>query len=181
LATLASFLQDVNRSFAEQRKAHEEIVKKLEAPFESPPAENESAGERSTALSVLRAEVARLKRAIDLRINVITGYPDLLVRLCFIYTVALFDAFMSDALQILLASRPEVMRSSKKHLSYEHILRMNETGNLISFMAQREVNELSYKAIQDQVQYWRERLGIDLEESGISAARLSEIIDVRII
>jgi hypothetical protein len=67
------------------------------------------------------------------------------------------------------------MTSSKKHLSYEHILQIRETGNLISFMAEREINELSYKAIQEQAQFFRDRLGISLEESGVTVARLAEI------
>jgi len=116
---------------------------------------------------------------MNLRISIIDAYPDLLLRLCFIYAVALFDGFVSDVLQILLTSKPEAMRSSKKQLSYESILRILEKGDLISFMAEREINEFGYKAIQDQAQYCQDRFGINLEESGVAITRLSEIRAVR--
>lgn len=101
-------------------------------------------------------------------------YPTLTLRMSFVYLMALFDAYLSDTFEAVVRSKPEVLRS-KKQLTYEKALEFSSMEDLIKYLAMREINELSYRSIKDQVDYYRDRFGFAISECGVSVDTLTEL------
>lgn len=101
-------------------------------------------------------------------------YPTLSLRMSYVYLIALFDAYLSDVLEEVMLFRPELLRS-KKQLTYEKILEIGNFEKLVEYLVKREINELSYKSIRDQTDFYRERFGLVIEESGVSVEQLIEL------
>jgi len=102
-------------------------------------------------------------------------YPSMLFEMSFIYLVALFDAYLLDVLYEVLIYKPEILKSSKKQLSYELILNLKNTNELITYLVQKELNELGYKSIIEQAEYYVYKLNIKIADSGIALDDLAEI------
>lgn len=106
--------------------------------------------------------------------EMIDKYPHLLMSMAFIYLIALFDSFLTDVFAAVLIERPETLKS-KKQLTYDRILELHQKGELVEFMARREINELSYKSMADQFDYYKAKFNIDLADSNVELAALVEI------
>ena len=176
---LRSFLSDVTNSFATMASEHNELARKFQGGRTSVETQEPPPTSGSIRVKFKSEEVKLVRKALDQKAKLIQTYPDLLPRLGWIYAVALFDGFISDAFMAVLVCRPETMRSSKRQLSYESILSLQNRSELVSFMASREINEMSYKSIEDQAHYYRDRFGIDVGQSGVPIARLAEIRALR--
>ena len=173
---LMSFVRDVERSFEDISRQHHELIGKLDAADEPPSSEEQTpTPEGSIRLELTETELTTIRKAMDLKTRILRRYPDLLVRSAFIYSVALFDGFLADAFCTVLSYRPEVMSTSKKQLSYDSIIRLHRSNELIQFMATREINEISYGSVRDQARYFQERFGVDLAQSGVDITHLTEI------
>ncbi len=101
--------------------------------------------------------------------------PQVLFSMSFIYLVAVFDAYITDILSVVLKQKPEMLKNGEKKLSYDKLIELHLSGDLISNLVEMEMNELGYKSIEDQAKYIKSRFGIDLAESGVSIDDLVEI------
>lgn len=119
-------------------------------------------------------QFAIIAAAVDNFATITSQYPDMLLEMGYIYLIALFDAYLTDVFTAVLIFKPEILKS-KKQLTYEKIIELSEQGGLISFLAHREMNELSYKSIGEQNDFYKSRFGIDLENSGIPLKVLTEL------
>jgi hypothetical protein len=88
--------------------------------------------------------------------------------------MALFDAYLSDIFETVVRNRPEILRS-KKQLTYEKALEFSSIEDLVNYLAKRELHELSYKSIKDQMDYYRDRFGLAISDCGVSIEALSEL------
>jgi len=104
-----------------------------------------------------------------------SAYPNLTFRMSFVYLVALFDAFLADVFSKVVRIRPGILKSSKKQIFYDRLLEFGSFEALVEFIASRELNELSYKSIKDQPDYYRDRFGVAIEESGVTVSELIEL------
>lgn len=105
--------------------------------------------------------------ALELARSYAGTYPELTARMSFVYLVALFDAYLFDVFYEVILHRPEVLKSGKQ-LSYEKALDFPSREALVEFLAKRELHELSYKSLREQVKYYEDRFGVSFEESGPS-------------
>jgi hypothetical protein len=173
---LMSFMGDVERSIESLNKQHDEIIQKLElAGVAETGEEQTSVPPDSIEIHFTDIELTTLRNVMGRKLTILQSYPDLLLRSTFIYAVALFDGLLGDAFSMVLMSRPEVMSTSKKQLTYDSIIRLHQSNELFQFMAAREINDISYGSIQDQARYYKERLGIDLSRSGVKILQLTQI------
>ena len=174
--TLASFMERMQISISDQHKLHLDAIAKFTHP--TPLGDEDVVELKKQGFSVFKISHRMQELTIDALAHsaakIITAFPQLLMKMGFIYLVAIFDAFLSDIFTSVFIHRPESLKS-KKQLTYEQILDLQQSGNLISFLAHREINELSYKSITDQANYYNSKFGIDLSSSGVAIGILAEI------
>src|SRR5690349_22958857 len=65
--------------------------------------------------------------------------------------------YISELLALVFTTRPEIL--SGKQVSVESVLKARSTEALISALAEREVNELSYQGMKALSKYLEMRLG----------------------
>jgi len=89
-----------------------------------------------------------------------------------------FFSYVSEVLQTVLANRPEILRSSEK-LTTEEVLQFSEVKDIVSYIADRKVNELSYGGLRGVETYLKERLGLDLFDSDHERVLLTILTELR--
>ncbi len=62
-------------------------------------------------------------------------------KMSLIYLFSLFEAFNKDFFQTLYKYKPELMKSKKKHLNYELILKFSDINDIHEYIIQNEVNQ----------------------------------------
>ncbi len=75
-----------------------------------------------------------------------------------------FMSYLSEIVQASLMKKPEILRSSES-VKLEDILRFSNYKELVAFLVNRKVNELSYKSLSDFEDFIRDRTGLSLSES----------------
>jgi len=126
-------------------------------------------------LELTEGEFATLGNILEEMSTITSQHPNMLLEMGYIYLIALFDAYLTDIWTTVLVSKPEMLKSKSKQLNYEKIIELSEEGSLLSYLANREINELSYKSISEQNNFYKSKFGIDLEDSGISLKILTEL------
>ncbi len=109
------------------------------------------------------------------------SHPQMLLEMSLIYAAALFDALISDVLLAFLRHIPESLRSGRM-LTAKEALRFRDRDELIEDLARREVLELMYKSIEQQFDYFRTSLGVDVfadESLTVSMADLAVVRERR--
>jgi hypothetical protein len=120
-------------------------------------------------------EMSTLVEVMNWQVQLSDRYPNMLLEMGFIYLVALFDAYLLDVFCAVLTNRPETLKSSKKQLSYDRIIDLQASNALIPYLAQREMNEVGYKSIAEQAEYYESRFNIKIADSGVALDDLAEI------
>lgn len=174
LALLKGYLLVIDFSRKRLKKEQGELFAKLQAlhsgepdPFPPEP------GVRTFQLSDEQVDlVLKLGRMAE---EEQSAHPNLTLRMSFVYLVALFDAFLTDIFANVVKTRPTILKSSKKQITYDRLLEFGTFEAIVEFIASRELNELSYKSIKDQADYYRDRFGVALEDSGVSVNELVEL------
>jgi hypothetical protein len=171
--TLAGFMSYNKESLSKYVKVRRDLAQSVQAiPAEIPVNIVTDDGEK---IDLSDDDRRRFAEAMLAHAESVERYPHMMMNMSFIYLVALFDAFLGDMFTAVLTHRPETMKSKEKKLSYERILERTSEGDLISFMARREINDLSYKSVIDQARYYKDKFNIDLGDSGVGVSVLAEI------
>lgn len=172
---LSTYVRHIDRAIQKIQAEHETLVTKLVAVRAGEPDPTEHApGEKVIELTLEEAEVDVLVKMMKLAQGHTTMYPTLAFRMSYVYLMALFDAYLSDIFEVVIKSRPEMLRS-KKQITYEKALEFSSIDDMVEYLAKRELNELSYKSIKDQADYYRDRFGITIADSGVSIETLTEL------
>lgn len=177
---LISYVRDIDVAIKKMQVRKDKLAKRLVAyrdgkPNEAPPFEaNEETVHVEFEIDVLDEFIKEAKQD---QVHSST-YPHLASKMAFVYLIATFDAYLSDIFEVVILNRPAILKS-KKQISYEKILEFSSTSDLIQYLAKRELNELSYKSIKDQADFYSERFGLALEDSGVSISELIEMHTTR--
>lgn len=75
-----------------------------------------------------------------------------------------FSCFISHSIRSAMMKNNDLLRS-KEHLKFEDILNFKNRNELITFIIDKKINELSYSGIRKMEDYIFERLGISLFEN----------------
>jgi len=89
-----------------------------------------------------------------------------------------FLLYISELLALVFRSRPETLRSNEQ-VRLDLILQHDTMENLVSDLAERKVQSLSYQGIRDVATWVQERLGLKLLSNPVSLDRTVMIIEVR--
>jgi hypothetical protein len=130
----------------------------------------------ATGVQLSPDEAQALRPVMDIGRDALARYPTMILNMALIYAVALFEAYMFDALTAVLKARPEMLKSRKKQITFETVVLAEAQGTpLVPVLASRELGEVSYKSFDDQAVYYRERFGMRLEDSGVALKDLREV------
>ena len=110
------------------------------------------------------------------REQVAVTFPGLLMRMAFIYRVALFDAFFMDLLQAIMANQPNLLKDGKKTLTHREAIELSETGSLLEYIAQKELHDFSYASVQEQSDWIDKKFNIPLLPDEDMARQVSEVM-----
>jgi len=176
IVVLASYVRGVQQFILDTTQATERIVQKFKKLHEGEEVEPDP--EANILIELDEGEVALIFEASKEHLDAMAKYPHMLMDMAFIYLVALFDAYLVDVFTAVLIHRPETLKS-KKQLTYEKIIELNVEGNLISYLARREVNQLSYRSIAEQAEYYKSKFNVNLADSGVDIKTLTKIRAIR--
>jgi len=177
---LEGYLQHIGEAIKKVHEHNETIVKKFEAAKAGAPDPSPvNADEKTVRLELKPEDMDFLIDVMRSAKSSSSQYPDVTYRMSFVYLVALFDAFLSDVFSQVARARPNLLKSSKKQVSYDKLLEFGSFEALIEFIASRELNELSYKSMKDQADYYRDRFGVALDDSGVPVSELIELRSTR--
>ncbi|MFT3911471.1 MAG: hypothetical protein QM737_18755 [Ferruginibacter sp.] len=87
-------------------------------------------------------------------------YPTIVYAMSLVYSLAHFEAFLSEITKELFLAFPLSLSNSKKQLSYEEIIKNNANEKLINIIIQRELIEISFKNIKEQIEYLSTKFNI---------------------
>lgn len=115
-------------------------------------------------------------------------YPKIVYSMSLVYALAHFEAYLRDTLKKLLEIFPKTLSTSKKQMSYEDILKHSSGEKIIDSIIERELIEVSFKNITDQIEYLASKFNIRFEyEKGeatwgtdkLDIEKLREIFSIR--
>lgn len=89
-----------------------------------------------------------------------------------------FLTYLSEVLQLVVVAKPEVLRSSEK-TSTEEILQFHEMSDVVSYIADRKINELSYGGLKGIEEFVSSRLGLALFDDGEQRKLLTIFVELR--
>ncbi len=89
-----------------------------------------------------------------------------------------FMSFLSELLQACMSKKPELLRS-KEHIKTEDALRFTNRRELVDFLVNRKLNELSYGGLRGIEEFLDQRLGMALVDNDAERTALSVAIELR--
>jgi hypothetical protein len=89
-----------------------------------------------------------------------------------------FQRYFSEIIQSAILKRPELLRSNQT-VRIEDVLQFKRHSELVSYLVDRKINELSYGGIREMENYLRDRLGVELFQNNVERAFLTAFIELR--
>lgn len=89
-----------------------------------------------------------------------------------------FICYLSEIIQSAMRKKPELLKSNEQ-VRIEDILRFSNQRDLISFLVDRKLNELTYGGIREIEKFLEDRTGITLVSNDEERATLSFAIELR--
>jgi hypothetical protein len=145
-------------------------------------------GEKSR---LAKTEKRRLERLMDraddltdvhifapLERKVFRQFPELVRVLGLLYLVAIFESYVVGIVREILLTCPDALKSGRQFTA-EAIIKLGEQKQIISYLAEKEVEDLLYKSFPDVVNYFDKRFNINLNGSGVSVENIVEILATR--
>jgi hypothetical protein len=93
-------------------------------------------------------------------------------------TVNGLQHYFSEIIQAAASKRSEILRSSET-LRVDEILRFKRNKDLVTFLIDKKINELSYGGIKGMESYFRDRLGIEMFATDRSRILLTTFVEIR--
>jgi hypothetical protein len=89
-----------------------------------------------------------------------------------------FLIYLSEILQAAARKRPEILRSSER-VTTEEILQFESVDDIVSFIADRKISELSYGGLRQTEQFIKDRLGLELFDDQSQRELLTILVELR--
>lgn len=105
-------------------------------------------------------------------------FRELIRVLGFSYLVTVFEGYLADIIREILLAKPEALKSAKE-ISTETVLSLGGRQQIVSHLAEREVDELLYRSFPDVVKYFDKKFSINVNASPVSSAQIVEIMATR--
>lgn len=89
-----------------------------------------------------------------------------------------FQRYFSSIINSAAVKRPELMSSSQT-IRVDDVLKFNRHKDLIAFIIDRKINELSYGGLSDMEKYFDDRLGVKMFEDDRQRGLLRLLVEAR--
>lgn len=89
-----------------------------------------------------------------------------------------FLCYLSEIIQLCMISKPDVLKSSEQVI-IEDILRFSSMDEIVEFLVERKVNELSYGGVDKLNEFCRSRLGLAIWQCDEERDLLKVAIELR--
>jgi hypothetical protein len=89
-----------------------------------------------------------------------------------------FLVYLSEILQTVAKTRPEILRSNER-ITTEDILQFDNVSDIVSFIADRKISELSYGGLKESERFIRDRLGLELFDNQDQRELLTILVELR--
>lgn len=87
-------------------------------------------------------------------------FSDLIRVLGLSYLVTIFEGYLVDIVRETLLARPDALKSARQ-ITIETVLSLGERKQIVSYLAEKEVDELLYKSFPDVVNYFDGKFNIN--------------------
>lgn len=91
-------------------------------------------------------------------------FPTFVREMGIVYMIAKFEDFVSNVLTAIFAYKPDLMKFSKKNISYEELFNYTTVESLRKMIIEKEVRTLINETIDDINDYFIERFSFDLRK-----------------
>jgi len=87
-------------------------------------------------------------------------------KLTFIYLISIFEVYFKNLIKLVLRINYRyLIYTSKKKLNYEHIFKYDTIVDLFEYILDKEINEISYKNVREQVFYLKDKFNLEFTET----------------
>ena len=111
-------------------------------------------------------------------IKLVRQFSELIRILGLFYLVTIFEGYLVDIIQEILVTHPDALKSAKQ-LTAEEVLTLGRRKQIVSYLAEKEVEELQYSSFETVVKYFEDKFNINLNTSVVSPEQITEILATR--
>jgi hypothetical protein len=172
-----------SKSFAEMAHRHQQIFDFLFFSISNVSMIDESRKRAAKALAEggTPEDVARLKKIESEKSGIEFFREKYSIFVSENMTIRLVDnffSFLSDIIKVCIKSKPELL-VSKETISLEEVLKFQNYDDLVSYIVDKKINDLSYGGIKKLEEFLSSRTAIALWQSEEQKALLSISIELR--
>mgnify|MGYP001112910043 CR=1 FL=1 len=188
LQKLAYFLGTTEGWYEKQVRVLGDRLRKARKELDQVEREMDGLGEKSRSAKTDKRGLERLMDRADdltdvhifvpLERKLFRQFPELVRLLGLLYLVAIFESYLVDIVREILLTCPDALKSGRQFTA-EAIIKLGEQKQIISYLAEKEVDDLLYKSFPDVVNYFDEKFSINLNASGVSVENIVEILATR--
>jgi hypothetical protein len=154
LLKLLSFQEDAKAGYRLREQKYDELQNEIRNRFK----EINSGSEKPSSLQKIRASV----QLNDFENRHPVHFEDTINNSVIIYSCSIFDVYLNKTLEHLFEANPRILSTSKKTISYETVF--TKSFEIIKAdIINREINELSYKRIDERINFMSEKFDLDIE------------------
>ncbi|MEV0733639.1 hypothetical protein [Polymorphospora sp. NPDC050346] len=186
-SALDLFLRFAFDAIKEQQNIAGEVLAKLEKPMNAKIPANQTiklddsarASVKTASLELTTEQLEALMKVLRKAHGTFDLQPQILREMALIYSCALFDGLIADALQTIFTHVPAQLQSAKR-LTYEEALAFDTRQDLIAVLAQRETLEITRQSIEKQIAYFSTTHRVDaLGPAGVNLDDIAKITEQR--
>lgn len=89
-----------------------------------------------------------------------------------------FLCYYSEIIQAAINKRPELLRS-KQTIRWDELLGFSRFSDIVSYLIDKKINELSYAGIMQMDEFMSERLGIEAATSDVQRNLVNILVEIR--
>ena len=188
LQKLAYFLGTTEGWYEKQVRVLGDRLRKARKELDQVEREMDGLGEKSRSAKTDKRRLERLMDRADdltdvhifvpLERKLFRQFPELVRLLGLLYLVAIFESYLVDIVREILLTCPDALKSGRQFTA-EAIIKLGEQKQIISYLAEKEVEDLLYKSFPDVVNYFDKKFNINLNASGVSAELIVDILATR--
>jgi len=119
-------------------------------------------------------DLADIDIFVPIQIKLLHQFPELIRIFGLIYLVAVFEGYLSDIVREMLLTHPEALKSSRQ-LTAEEVLAQGGKKQIVSYLVEKEIDDLLYKSFPDVIKYFNEKFRINLNDSEVPTEDIVEI------
>lgn len=91
-----------------------------------------------------------------------SSFVEIIREMSLVYLVAEFENFLGKVLRLTFDSKPEILSSSQKTMTFEELVKIKEISEVRSRLIEKEIQHILNLDIEQICAYFREKLGINL-------------------